>query len=1048
MSNFLQANPRVLVLIIGLISVAGCVAFVTLPRMEDPQMVPRVAKVVTLFPGANAERVEALVTDKLERAIREVEEVKEISSTSSSNVSFIAVELHDRVDAAGTENAWAIIRDKIEQTESELPVGAYSPEFSKYEITASAVILALKWELDTDPNYAILKRLTKQLRDEVDAIPGTEKTELFGDPEEEILVTLDRDAMTSLGLNPQNIAATIAASDSKVSAGQLRSGTDNIQLEVVGELDSLARVGKIPVQVATVNNFVDLGDVAKIEKTIQQPLETKVLLKDQPAVALGAQVESMTRIDVWSKRLERTLDAFAADLPAGISIVRIFEQSPYVSSRMTSLFRNLIYGAAAIFFVILFMMGWRAAWIVGMALPLVSLAVLASMKWLEIPIHQMSITGLIIALGLMIDNAIVVVDEITQRVAAGKSKRDAVQETVSYLFIPLAGSTVTTALSFSPIILMQGMAGEFVGAIAIVAVVAVVSSFLLAMTVIASLAGLGLSNQNSGSGWLSTGFTSPTLSAIFGRFLDTMLRYPIVGVVVGILLPVLGLLSAPTLREQFFPPSERNQFRIELELPATASIHSTEDYAKMIGDELLGDPRIEDVTWFLGGSPLMFYYNVIPFRENVPQYGQAIIDCEKGVDMIPFMREVQNRLAPQFPQAAVVVRQLEQGPAFDAPIEIRISGAEPQRLRELGNEVRLLLTHIDDIVYSKASFSESLPKVAFVVDEQQARLVGLDHTAVARELSMSLDGITGGSMMEDSEELPVRVRVSGHQRKDIDSVASFDIVPQPLGIGGSGDHDHNYRGVPLSAISKLSLESETVRIFHRDGVRMNEVQAYLKAGVLPATVLREFRRALDASAITLPRGYEITYGGAEAQRDDAVGSLLGNVFIVISLMITAMVISLGSFRLAVLLFSIAGLSIGLGLGSLWLCDMPWGFMSMVAMMGMIGVAVNDSIVVLAAIRELPTARRSDVAAVRDSVQKSARHILSTTLTTIFGFLPLFLFGGDFWRPVAVAISGGVGGATILALVSVPCAYRLLYPSRTPSSAEERLAESAAPFHAV
>ena len=305
------------------------------------------------------------------------------------------------------------------------------------------------------------------------------------------MVTLDPDAMTAMNLRALDVSRAIAASDSKVSAGLLRSSSDNILLEVAGELDTLTRIGGIPIQLGAGSNFVELADVARIEKTTRLPLETKMLLQEHEAVAVGVQIQSETRIDVWSNSLDEMLAEFEERLPSGVTLERVFQQNRYVSARTTSLFRNLIYGAAAIFVVILFMMGWRAAWIVGSALPLVSLAVLAAMYWLEIPIHQMSITGLIIALGLMIDNAIVVVDEISQRLREGKSRVEAVERSTSFLLMPLIGSTLTTALSFSPIILMDGGAGEFVGSIAIVAVVAVASSFVLAMTVIASVAGLG-----------------------------------------------------------------------------------------------------------------------------------------------------------------------------------------------------------------------------------------------------------------------------------------------------------------------------------------------------------------------------------------------------------------------------------------------------------------------------------------------------------------------------------------------------------------------------
>ena len=304
-------------------------------------------------------------------------------------------------------------------------------------------------------------------------------------------------------------------------------------------------------------------------------------------------------------------------------------------------------------------------------------------------------------------------------------------------------------------------------------------------------------------------------------------------------------------------------------------------------------------------------------------------------------------------------------------------------------------------------------------------MAGLDHITIAQQLHAFLEGITGGSILEGTEELPVRVRISGDQRQDMNSVASLDLLPmhQERRLNASNP---SYPGIPFASIATPRLQPETVSVFRLNGDRMNEIQAYLQAGVLPASVLKEFKGRLAEADFHLPPEYSISYGGAEEQRNDAVGELIANMFVVVTLMVSALVLSLGSFRLALLLFGVAGLSVGLGILTLWLFDYPWGFMSMVGMMGMIGVAVNDSIVVLAAIRSLPAEQSRDKNAILEKVMGSTRHILSTTLTTIVGFTPLYLYGGDFWSPVALAISGGVGGATLIALLMIPCAYLLLF----------------------
>jgi len=1025
MSKFFMQNPRFMVLLIVLIVVSGCVAIALLPRQEDPRLTSRAGRIVTVLPGANPLRVESLVTEKLEEELLEIEEIKEMISNSSTNNSVISIELRDDTQPDEVESIWAKIRDRVEAAHEKMPAETLASEFKRFDITASSLLVGLRWDKDSPADYGVLRRSLKRLKEEINAVEGTEKTELYGDPDEEILVTLDPNKMTALGLSTVEISQIISASDSKVSAGLLRSSGSNTLLAVEGELDSLSRIGEIPIQLGDSSSFVNLEDIATIEKTIRQPADSTVLLNDQPSIVLGVQTRANSRIDLWSKRVEPILAEFQSTLPAGVVFETVFEQSPYVEARLNSLLGSLLISALAVVVVILVMMGWRSALIIACSLPLVSLMVLAAMNGLQIPMHQMSITGLVIALGLMIDNAIVMVDEVAQRIRKGDPPMTAVSKASSFLWLPLLGATITTTLSFAPIILMGGPAGEFVGPIAIVTAIAVVSSFVLAITVTAPLAGLGL-NLRERQGWFENGLSIRPLRIAYQNVLGWFMRAPVIGVLAGVMLPILGLIVALDLPEQFFPPADRNQFQIEIELAASDSLNETIDLATDIRKELMADDRIEDVAWFLGESAPSFYYNLLPIRSNASQFGQAIVTCKpaKVRELRELLLEKQAELESKFPSASVLIKQLEQGPAFFAPIEVRLTGSDLTRLRELGEEVRFLLTQTDCVHHTNGGLSEMLPKITFAVDEQQARLANLNHQTIADRLNTDLEGITGGSIMEGTEELPVRVRVSGEHRSDLNRIASLEFLG--VGVGGTNDLTDRYRGIPLSAISEMKLEAEYATITRLNGRRMNEISAYIDAGVLPAKVLGEFRERLDAVNMTLPAGYSVTYGGAEARRDDAVDALVGKVFIIVTLMVAALVVSIGSFRFAATLFLVAGLSVGLGLGSLWLTGLPWGFMSIVAIMGMIGVAVNDSIVVLSSLRALPPELASDRNAITSCVVENTRHIIATTLTTITGFTPLILSGSEFWTPVAVAMSGGVGGATIIALLLVPSLYVLLH----------------------
>jgi multidrug efflux pump subunit AcrB len=674
--------------------------------------------------------------------------------------------------------------------------------------------------------------------------------------------------------------------------------------------------------------------------------------------------------------------------------------------------------------------------IVGAALPLSALMVLAGLRWLDIPIHQMSVTGLIVALGLLIDNAIVMVDDVYQRLSEGESPSQSIRHSVAHLQVPLLGSTLTTALAFGPIALMPGPAGEFVGTIAISVIIAVSSSFILAMTIVPALAAWGLrpipphgpDAQRTVfplQRWWQQGFYWAPMATVYRSVLRRIYTRPIWGLLLGGIIPLLGFVAASRLPEQFFPPADRDVLNVEIELPVTASIEETLAVTREISAELRRDPSVTDVHWFIGESAPVFYYNVIPTRKNQPRYAQAIVQRNTTRQAQQVIHHLQDVLDQKFPQTLPLVRQLEQGPPFYAPVEIRLFGPDLEQLRTLGDEVRLVLSQTPQVIHTRSELAETLPKLLLRVDESAARFAGLSPVDVARQFEVALDGAVGGSVVEATEELPIRVRVKDTQRAGLAEILSFNLRRPPQ----TPPLDPLQANLPLLALAKLELLPEFSGIPRFNHRRMNEVQAFIPAGVLPAKVLNDFQARLSAAGFVLPPGYELELGGEAAKRDDAIGNLMANVGVLLVLMIATLVLSFQSFRLAGMIALVGLLSMGLGTGALWLYGYPFGFMAIVGTMGLIGVAINDSIVVLAGIRENAAARDGDPAAMQQVVSTATRHILSTSLTTMAGFLPLILSGGGFWPPLAVAISGGVFGATILALVFVPSLYLIVFRPR-------------------
>ncbi len=476
---------------------------------------------------------------------------------------------------------------------------------------------------------------------------------------------------------------------------------------------------------------------------------------------------------------------------------------------------------------------------------------------------------------------------------------------------------------------------------------------------------------------------------------------------------------APNLEQQFFPPSGRDQFYVEVELPAQAPLAQTQSKVLQARELIRRHPDVVNVHWFIGKSAPRFYYNLLGGRENSANYAQGLVQLKPNVQPRPVIQTLQGQLDRAFPQAQVVVRQLEQGPPFAAPIELRLYGPDLERLRELGNQMRAELAQVTDVLHTRANLTEALPKLGLNVDEEQARLAGLDKTAIAQQLETSLEGSIGGSIMEDTEELPVRVRLSNLERSTLNNITSLDLLPS------SNAADGKRPTIPLSALGDVELVPNLATISRRNGERVNTVQGFITAGVLPAKVQADFKKRLADTGFQLPSGYSFDFGGEADERNTAVANMVSTVGVLGILMVATLVLTFNSFALAGLIALVALLSVGLGIGSLWLFGYPFGFTAILGIIGLIGIAVNESTVVLAALHEHPLARQGDAIAAREVVVHATRHMIATTVTDMVGFLPILFDKSGFWPPLAIIVVGGLGGTTLLALYLLPAAYLLI-----------------------
>ena len=1018
--TYLMRNPHLLVLAIIIIFVGGFSALQSMPRLEDPIITNRNSLIITLLPGASAGRVEAQITEKIEDALKEIPEIKEVDSTSRANISLVSVGLADDVTRETNREIFSRIRDKLDDAAQQFPADALEPVFDdKRGASAFSLIYGLSWEGDGAPPLGLLKRHAENLADALRNVPGTDIVRIYGEPQEQILVEVDPQKMSYRGLTIDTISSALRAADVKIPSGELNGGKRDFLVEVEGELDSVDRVSRVPVLLSNNGDIVRLEDIAQISRSIAEPPEEISRSSKKRTILVSAKVLENRRVDLYSQVAQERVKQFAANLGEMVSLRTVFAQNDYTSARLGELASNLFLGGIVIFLVIFFFMGWRASWIVGSALPLTASLTLFIVAMTGGKLHQMSIFGMIIALGLLIDNAIVVTEEIRKYMRQGNTGQEAVAKSLQHLFVPLLSSTLTTIFAFAPILLLPGNAGDFVGSIGGSVIIALSSSFLEAMTIIATLTGkFGASTrfEQRLPRWLQYGIHSEWLSNKFRELLKMAYSRPLVTMAIAALIPIAGFKAASTLGVQFFPRTDRNMFELQVWLPTSTSIYHTEEVTQKIERQLRERPEIRDVHWLHGASFPSVYYNLIENKDGSSHYAQAIVEATDFKAVKRLIPVIQQQGDIAFPDAQIVVTQFAQGPPSEADVELRVVGPNIRTLQNIGEEIRLKLAEHPDILHTQVTMPRGEPKVWFKANEEETNLAGLRLADLARQLQGNLQGVNGGTVIEDVEELDVQLRLAETQRENFNDLRNTQFIT----------NDSPGSWIPLNVLGDLEIKAASGGITRRNGERVNIIRGYTRNAALPIEVTQSVLAQLENEEYQLPAGYRLQVGGDQENQSEAVGNLLLYLPVLSILTVSILILSFRSVVIAGILGIVAFLSVGFGLLATFFAGLPLSFNTILGSLGLVGLAFNSSIVVLASIRSREESNAGDPQALANQVIGSARHLISTTLTTIGSFMPLLIFiGGDFWPPLAVVLAGGVGGSTFLAMFFTPAAFRLV-----------------------
>ena len=1008
---------RITAVVLLLVLAGGLSAYRGMSRAEDPGFTIRAAQVMTRFPGASPERIEQLVTDPIEEAIQELPEIDFISSTSKTGVSIVMVNVREEFD--DMRPIWDDLRRKVERAAPELPEGVIGPQVNDEFGDVFGIVVTLTGD---GYSYAELKGVADEVRDELLRVPDVARVDIYGAQDERIFVDYDNARLAELGLSPQQLRSILESANIIIPGGSIRTGVERVALEPTGNFESVADLRRTVVTLPGRPEIVFLEDLAEISRGYVDPPSSRVYASGAPALALALAMRDGGNMVTLGEGVTREIERLQAIYPIGVDFDVVAFQPEIVEGKVREFMVNLGQAVAIVLAVMLIFLGPRTGLVVASLVPMAMIASLLVMAFLDIGLDQMSLAALIIALGMLVDNAIVMAESIMVRMAAGRRPVEAAVGSARELRVPLLISSLTTAAAFLPIALAQSTTGEYTAPIFKVITIALLSSWLLALTMTPLLCVLFLRVRPVAAG---ERFAGRFYRAYRGLLVACLRRpAPTLAVVVGVfLLAMQGLRIIPSI---FFPPSDKAIFTAAYELPAGTSIERTlavvEAVDRFIGTELrAGEVSEGIINWatFAGNGGPRFYLAHNPQPPN-PQYAFSLLNAtSRGVITDELIPRIAAFCRERFPELDVKLNPLQLGPPVRAPVQVRLSGREPDRLFDLVDAVKAELRSIPGATTITDDWGMRSKKLVVAIDQPRARRAGVTSQDVAISLQTALSGFETTQYREGETIIPVTLRSTLASRTDVTKLDSLNVYAQATGAA-----------VPLLQVADAAVTWEPSTIRRRGRLKTVTVSSELAPGVVASDVVARLRPWLDAAQAGWTPGYRYEFGGEEETSGRANQSIAEQLPMAGLIILLLLVGQFNSFRrTAIILLTIPLGLIGVVAGLL-LAQSYVGFMTLLGIIALAGIIINNGIVLIDRIRiEIDDNGLDPPRAVIEAAQGRFRPILLTTATTVAGLLPLWFGGGPMWEPMAIAIIFGLLGATVLTLGVVPVLYSLFFRVR-------------------
>ena len=988
----------------------GLWSYFHLGRSEDPDFTIRQAVVTAAWPGASAQQITQQVTDPLEKKLQDTKGLDYIKSFTHDGKTVIYVNLKDSVPKEEMQTRWHEIRNLVNDEWGSLPSGVMGPYINDRFDDVYGSIYAVTGD---GFSYEEKRKYAENIRRRLTGVEDVQKVELLGVQKQEIYVEMDQNKLASFGMRPSDVFAMLQQQGAMMPAGMIHTDSRNVAIRVEGLLDTVESLKELPIHVG--ERSFHLGDVASVTQMYADPETSLMYFNGKPAVGIAVSMAPGGNNLVLGKNLEKEIEKEKAELPAGLDIEQVADQPSVVNDSIHEFTKSLLEAIVIVMAASFLSLGFWSGIVLALCIPVVVCASFIYMKWQGIDLHIVSLGTLIVSLGLLVDDAIIVIEMMQVKLEEGMDRLAAAQAAYKGCAKPMLAGTLITAAGFIPVGFAAGQTAEYVGAF----------FWVIASTLLLS--------------WVASIFVSPVLGYRFIRvkagekksaFADRAYRlfYKAIAwcirfkktVIIGTAAIFAGTVALiPFVNQEFFPDSVRPEIILDVNLPSGASIKETKEVMAGIADNLYGDDRVSSFSTYVGDSAPRF---ILLFDPLAPEdsHGQMILVARDSKVRDSLHDDTLAFIAEQYPDARAHARLITTGPPAEYPIMLRLSGKNVEDTAKFAKEAAALVSQYPGMKNVSMDWPEETPVVRLKIDQDKVRKLGGDNYSISRDLYVKLSGYKVAESYQGNQLVPISFRLEGSNAARLADLSSL-----PVHVGSG-------RYVPLGEIADISYENETSTIWRRDLHPTITIRGEAGGDKTADSVVNElYDRTLKDFREHLPDGYTLEKGGAIENSEKSVKYLAAPVPIMIFLILMILMFELDKIPLMV----IAGITGPLGLIgailSLFLTRQPMGFVSIVGMLALSGMVVRNSIILLDQIRQHLADGKKPYDAVIESAALRFRPIMLSSVTDVLGFVPLI--PSPFWRPLAVSFIGGLLLATAIGLLVVPALYCWYYKVEGPKA---------------